>query len=71
MVKFLHTDHADRPLAITGPVVWQEILVSCSLISATLPCWRPFMKRFYTGGLAEVTGMGKLSEGTESGRTMS
>lgn len=44
----------DRGVAITPTMVWQEILLGYSFISATVPCIKGFVKSFKTGGLGDI-----------------
>jgi hypothetical protein len=46
---FIH--HGYRGIAITAPVVWQNVLLSYNLMSATIPALKGFMKGFTTGGM--------------------
>ena len=68
----------NRGVAITSTMVWQEILLGYSLISATVPCLKGFVKSFKTGGLGNIRvddvtgyGSGSIHMGSMKGSTLS
>ncbi|OCL13909.1 hypothetical protein AOQ84DRAFT_385085 [Glonium stellatum] len=46
-----HLRNPDPSLSLAIPLAWQESLLGYSLISATIPCLKSFMKNFQTGGV--------------------
>ncbi|KAG8632047.1 hypothetical protein KVT40_001187 [Elsinoe batatas] len=53
-ISFL-SSRADN-IGIVKNLVFQEALMCYSLILATTPCLRTFVRRFHTGGIAEIVG---------------
>lgn len=41
----------NRGVALSPPIVWQEILLGYSLMSTTIPCLKGFVSQFTTGGM--------------------
>lgn len=52
MSTYLHFTHSSRNnIGIVTPLVLEQCLISYSLMSATIPCLKGFVKRFTTGGI--------------------
>lgn len=61
-----HT-HDDASIDIIIPLIWQQVLIAYSLMSATIPCLKGFLGRFATGDLAKLSAgdiQGTRSSGT-------
>jgi len=52
LIKFLHSGHDN--IGVIPNLIWQQVLISYSLILATTPCLRIFIRRFRTGGIAAM-----------------
>ncbi|KAF2795956.1 hypothetical protein K505DRAFT_5699 [Melanomma pulvis-pyrius CBS 109.77] len=70
-----YTEFVDdgRGISISGPVVWQNILLSYSLMSATIPALKGFMASFITGGMGytnDMSGGGGSSGNSNSYRML-
>lgn len=66
LVTYTHFIHnGSAGVVVTPPLIWQNVLLSYSLMSATIPCLKGFMKGFTTGGMG-CTNTGTL-EGSRSG----
>lgn len=53
--------------AIVQPIIWEEILLGYSLISATIPCLKAFVEGFTTGGVRQGVkdrNIGRYKSGT-------
>lgn len=62
---FIRNGH--RGVAITTPVVWQNVLLSYNFMSATVPALKGFMSRFTTGGMGYTADVS--THGTSSGNS--
>ncbi|GAB7344805.1 hypothetical protein MBLNU457_3266t1 [Dothideomycetes sp. NU457] len=50
LITFLHSGHNN--IGVIPNLIWQQVLISYSLILATTPCLRIFIRRFRTGGIS-------------------
>jgi len=49
LISFLHSGQDN--IGVISNLIWQQVLISYSLILATTPCLRIFIRRFRTGGI--------------------
>lgn len=66
-------DDGYRGISIAAPVVWQNILLSYSFMSATIPALKGFMTNFITGGMGytgDMSGGGGSSGNSNSYRML-
>lgn len=61
-LNFLRGSQAELDLVHT--VVWQEVLIGCSLMSASIPCFRSFLWAFMSMGLQRADGGTSTTSGS-------
>jgi hypothetical protein len=58
---FKYLKSVDLSIGMASTIVWQEILLCTSLVSASIPCLRSFLWAFMSTGLMTVYGNGATS----------